>query len=343
MPDRSRRPPGAAARGEAAAVIPLRPPPRLLDQLRATLRTRHYSRRTEEVYVGWIRRFILFHGKRHPREMGAPEIEAFLSDLAAVREVAASTQNQARSALLFLYRTVLGFDPGPLEGVTRARETGRLPVVLSAAEVRRLLDALPDTHRLVATILYGSGLRLLECLRLRVKDVDLDRHQIVVREGKGRRQRSTFLARTLAPGLARHLERVAEQHRRDRSAGRGRVALPGALARKSPRAAGDWPWQWVFPARGHYRDPATGDLRRHHLHETAVQRAIRSAALRAHIPKRVTSHTLRHSFATHLLETGTDIRTIQKLLGHRDLRTTTIYTHVLQQGPYGIPSPADRL
>lgn len=326
----------------AADVIPL-PGPRLLDRVRRALRTRHYSRRTEQAYVAWIRRFIRHHGVRHPDEMGAEEVVEFLSHLAVRGRVSASTQNQALAALLFLYRVVLGRELEPLAGIARARRSRRLPVVMTREEVRLLLDELCGLQRLIAIVLYGSGLRLLECLRLRVQDVDFGRRQLVIREGKGRSDRVTFLPLAAEAGLRAQLERVRELHQRELAAGAGAVELPYAIAHKYPRAAREWRWQWVFPAARRYVVPDSGEVRRHHLHESSVQRAVRAAAQRAGIPKHVTCHTLRHSFATHLLEDGSDIRTVQEVLGHRALRTTMIYTHVVDQGPFGTPSPADRL
>ncbi len=318
--------------------------PRLLDVVRTRLRVRHCSRRTEEAYCGWIRRFVRFHGRRHPRELGSPEVEAFLSHLAVADGVSASTQNQALAALLFLYRRVLEIELADVAHVVRARMPERLPVVLSREEVRALLEHMEGTYRLIATLLYGSGLRLLEALELRVKDLDFARHQLIVRRGKGQKDRATLLARSAEAELKSHLGRVRRLHERDLLRGVGAVALPDALVRKlGESSAKDWSWQWLFPATSHYADRDTGQRRRHHPHESAVQRAVREAALRAGIPKRVTCHALCHSFATHLLEGGADIRTGQELLGHRELRTTMIYTHVLDRGPFGTPSPADRL
>jgi integron integrase len=317
-------------------------PPRLLERVRAAARLRHLSRRTEEAYAGWIRRFILFHGKRHPDAMGAAEVVAFLSDLATRGGVAASTQNQALSALLFLYRAVLGRELEGLDAAVRARRPQHLPVVLSRAEVRALLAELPEPQRLVATLLYGGGLRLLEALHLRVKDVDFERRQLAVREPKGGRDRAVPLPRVAEGALRRQLDAVRRMHAADVGRGVAGVALPGRLAEKYPKGARELAWQWVFPATRIGVDTA-GRLFRHHLHETAVQRAVKEGALRARIPKRVSCHTLRHSFATHLLEDGADIRTVQELLGHRELKTTMIYTHVLEQGPLGVKSPADRL
>jgi integron integrase len=301
------------------------------------------SRRTEDSYVAWIRRFILFHGKRHPDGMGSLEVIAFLSDLAVRRQVSASTQNQALSALLFLYRVVLGRELQGLDGTVRAARPQRLPVVLSRDEVRRVLGELAGVHRLVATLLYGGGLRLLEALRLRVKDLDFDRNQLVLRDPKGGRDRAAPLPRVVEAPLRRHLAQVQELYQADLAQGICGPPLPGGLERKYPNATREWLWQWVFPATRIGTDRATQRRFRHHLHETAVQRAVRAAAARAGISKRVSCHTFRHSFATHLLEDGSDVRTVQELLGHRELRTTMIYTHVLQQGPLGVRSPADRL
>ena len=316
--------------------------PRLLDRVRHAARLRHMSRRTEETYVGWIRRFILFHDKRHPQEMGAAEVVAFLTHLAAERRVGATTQNQALSALLFLYRAIFGRELEGLDAAARAPASRPLPVVLSRDEVRAVLARLPDLHRLVATILYGGGLRLLEALRLRVKDLDPARGQLSVRDGKGDRDRRAPLPARLGDPMEHHLERVGAMHERDRRRGIG-PWIPGALDQKYPNAHLEWSWYWVFPALRTGTDPRTGASFRHHLHETAVQRAVKHAAALAGIPKRVTCHSFRHSFATHLLEDGSDIRTVQQLLGHRDLRTTMIYTHVLERGPLGVTSPVDRL
>ena len=319
------------------------PPPRLLDRVHQAARLRHMSRRTEQAYRDWIRRFILFHGKRHPDEMGAAEVVAFLSDLAVRGDVSASTQNQALSALLFLYRGVLRRELDGLDSAVRARRPTRLPVVLSRDEVRALLAGLTPPHRLVATLLYGGGLRLLEALRLRVKDVDFQRHQICVREPKGGRDRAVPLPQVAEAPLRRHLVAIRRLHEGDLAEGVVGVPLPGRLAAKYPNAPREWAWQWLFPATRPGLDSATGRSFRHHLHETAVQRAVKLGAARARIAKPVSCHTLRHSFATHLLEDGADIRTVQELLGHRELRTTMIYTHVLEQGPLGVRSPADRL
>jgi integron integrase len=318
-------------------------PPKLLDRVRAAIRARHYSRRTEEAYVDWIRRFILFHGKRHPLTMGAPEVSSFLSSLAVRGKVSASTQNQALSALLFLYREVLERDLPWLEDVVRAKRPRRLPCVLTRDEVRAVLDQLEGVPRLMVLLLYGAGLRLLECAHLRVKDVDLGSNQITVRAGKGNKDRITVLPEAAKAELARHLERVRTQHRADIARGAGWVELPDALCRKYPNAGREWAWQWVFPATRWYVDRETGQRRRHHLHESVVQRAVKTAVRGAGIAKPASCHTFRHSFATHLLEDGHDIRTVQELLGHRDVSTTMIYTHVLNRGWGGVKSPADRL
>jgi integron integrase len=312
------------------------PKPRLLDRVRATSRARHFSRRTEKAYVAWIRRYIVFHDKRHPADMGAPEVTRFLSSLAVDGKVAASTQNQALSALLFLYGEVLAVDLPWMDEIVRAKRPQRLPVVLTRDEVRAVLRRLEGTPRLMAFLLYGAGLRLLEYCHLRVQDVNFGTNQIVVRSGKGDKDRVTMLPGVVKPHLARHLQHVREQHRCDLEAGAGWVELPTALARKYPKV-----WQWVFPATRTYVDRLTGERRRHHLHESVLQRAVRQAVWRAGIAKRAGPHTLRHSFATHLLEDGRDIRTVQELLGHRDVSTTQIYTHVLNRGPSGVRSPLD--
>lgn len=315
--------------------------PRLLDRVREAIRARHYSPRTEKTYVFWIRRYVLFHRKRHPSEMGENEVREFLSALATRDKVGASTQNQALSAILFLYRHVLRQEIGWVEGVIRAKRPLRIPVVLTRGEVRAVLAELRGVPWIMASLLYGSGLRLLECARSRVKDVDLSRCEITVRDGKGQKDRITLLPRSVRGPLEAHLKRVRRQHQDDLAQGRGSVELPTALERKYPRAPWEWPWQWVFPASRPYRDGETGRLRRHHLHESVLQRAVREAVLRAGIPKRATCHTLRHSFATHLLEDGYDIRTIQELLGHSDVSTTMVYTHVLNRGGRGVRSPLD--
>jgi integron integrase len=293
-------------------------------------------------YVAWIRRFIRFHG-RHPRELGEREVAAFLNHLVLERGVAPSTQTQALSALLFLYGHVLERPLGRLRELSWARARARVPVVLTREEVERVIGELRGAPRLVAMLLYGSGLRLLECLQLRVKDVDLGRGEIRVRDTKGGRPRVTVLPAVTRPPLERHLAAVRQMHREDRARGGGLVTLPGALGRKYPSAAREWAWQWLFPARREYVDRATGERRRHHLHESVIQRAVKVAVLRSGVAKRATCHTFRHSFATHLLESGYDIRTVQELLGHRDVRTTMVYTHVLNRGARGVRSPADLL
>lgn len=317
--------------------------PRLIPRIRAAVRTRHYSRRTEEAYVGWIKRFILFHGKKHPSALGPDEVNAFLTSLAVDSDVSASTQNQALAAILFLYRQVLQ-DPLPwLNDIVRAQRPVRLPTVMSPDEVRRVLAHLSGTPKLVALLLYGGGLRLLECLQLRVKDVNFARLELYVRDTKGKRDRVTMLPEAAVEPLRAHLDAIRRLHERDRALGFGAVVLPTALARKLPSAATDWVWQWIFPARTRYRDEQTGMERRHHLHETVMQRAMRAAVIASGIEKRVSCHTFRHSFATHLLERGQDIRTVQELLGHRDVATTMIYTHVLKLGAKGVRSPLDSL
>ena len=315
--------------------------PKLLDRLRAEIRVRHYSLRTEQSYVDWVRRFILFHHKRHPAEMGATEIRDFLSYLAVDRGVSASTQNQAKSALLFLYREVLKVELPWLDEVVVAKSAKRLPVVLTQVEVRALLNAMSGTMGLIAGLLYGTGMRLLEGLRLRVKDVEFSRREIIVCEGKGNKDRVTVLPENLILPLKAHLEKVKALHERDLEAGLGEVFLPDALAEKYHNAAKAWGWQFVFPSPARSVDPRTGVERRHHVYETSVQRAVREAARAAGLHKPVTPHVLRHSFATHLLQAGYDIRTVQELLGHKDVSTTMIYTHVLNKGGRGVTSPLD--
>jgi len=336
-----RRPTGGASEG--GGLRGRRGGPRLLDRMRAELAARRASPRTVEAYVGWVRRFVRFHGLRHPRELGAAEITEFLNDLALRREVAASTQNQALGALVFLYRRVLGLAMPELAELVRARKPRRLPVVLTREEVARVLACMRGTEGLVARLLYGAGLRLMEALELRVKDLDFSLGEIRVRDGKGRKDRVTALPEVLATPLAAHLETVRQLHAVDRAAGLGSVWLPTAVARKYPTASHDWGWQWVFPARRRHRDRRDGTERRHHLHETVVQRAMKQAVRESGIAKPASCHTLRHSFATHLLADGYDIRTVQELLGHTRVQTTMIYTHVLNRGGRGIRSPLDAL
>jgi integron integrase len=315
----------------------------LMSQMSAALRSRHYSRRTEQAYCLWVRRFIRFHGVRHPAEMAAPEINAFLTHLAIDEQVSASTQTQALSALLFLYRHVLGREVGQIGDLVRARTPRRLPVVLTQEEVKAVLDALQGDHRLMASLMYGSGLRLMECLRLRVLDLEFARGEVVVRDGKGGKDRVTILPRTLTPALETQLTAARAVHQGDLADGWGRVELPDALARKYPSAPSDWRWQWVFPQQRRWKSRQTGAQGRHHVHASIIQRAMREAVTRAGIVKHASCHKLRHSFATHLLEAGYDIRTIQELLGHEDVRTTMIYTHVLNRGGQGVRSPLDGL
>ena len=303
----------------------------------------HYSPRTTEAYTGWVRRYIAFHGMRHPKDLNRTDIEAFVTYLAVQRNVSASTQNQALSAILFLYRKVLGQSISRMDAPERARRPKRLPVVLSRYEVARVLDCIEGVPALVIGLLYGSGLRLMEGLTLRVKDIDFSRNEILIRNAKGQKDRRTILPESLKSPLQGHLEDVRKLHERDLSRGFGRAPLPDALKVKYPNADRSWPWQWVFPARSRYFDRYDLTERRHHIHETVIQKAMRAAVAVAAIAKPATCHSLRHSFATHLLESGHDIRTVQELLGHRDVRTTMIYCHVLNRGPYGLLSPIDKL
>lgn len=321
---------------------PVAAAPKLLDQVRGKIRLKHYSIRTEQAYVDWIKRFVLHFDKRHPRDLGAAEVEQFLTYLAVHGKVAASTQNQAKSALLFLYKEVLALDMPWLDNVERARAPKRLPVVLTRDEVQAVLTRLGGTHWLIASLLYGTGMRIMEGLRLRVKDVDFKRREILIRDGKGFKDRVTMLPVSLSSTLQTHLARVRELHNTDLEQGFGEVYLPYALARKYPTAPRDWAWQYVFPASKISTDPRSGEVRRHHVQDQAVQRAIKQAVRDAGLTKPATPHTLRHSFATHLLEGGYDIRTVQELLGHSDVATTMIYTHVLNKGGRGVTSPLDR-
>ena len=317
------------------------PPKKLLDQLRDAIRLKHYSLRTEETYVKWARRYILFHDRRHPREMGVPEIEAFLTYLASDLQVSAATHNQALSAILFLYREVLGVDLPESVDKLWVRGNRPIPTVLTREEVRQIIGLMSGTPQLVIKLIYGSGMRLSECLRLRVKDLDFEYRQIIVRKGKGERDRYTLLPHSLIPILQDHLESVRYLHRQDLSEGFGRVYMPPALERKYPDAAREWLWQYVFPAPARSIDPRTNLERRHHLGGSGIQKAVKRAANKSGVTKRVSPHTFRHSFATHLLEDGYDIRTVQELLGHKDVKTTMIYTHVLQRGPMAVKSPLD--
>ena len=326
--------------GSTSAEV--KPAPRLLDEIRRVIRVKHYSRRTEQAYLGWAKRFILANDKRHPRELGGPEVEAFLSDLAVRGNVAAGTQNQALSAILFLYREVLKIDLPWMDGVVRAKRPQRVPTVLSRAEVTTLLALMEGRSGLVASLLYGTGMRLMECLRLRVKDIDVGRSEITIRDGKGGKDRRTMLPRSLVEPMQMEIERARILHSADLAAGFGEVWLPYALARKYVNAARDFSWQYVFPSIRRSVDPRSGLQRRHHFDEAILSRALKRARNAAGIQKLLSAHTLRHSFATHLLEAGYDIRTIQELLGHADVSTTEIYTHVLNRGGRGVRSPLDQ-
>lgn len=317
--------------------------PRLMDQVREVLRYHHYGKRTEEAYVRWIKGFIYFHDKKHPKDMGKADVESYLSHLAVKQNVAASTQNQAFNALLFLYRQVLDLPFADDMAPIRSRKPVRLPVVLSQSEVVSLLACMSDEAGLMARIMYGGGLRLMELLRLRVQDIDFDNGYLNIRAAKGDKDRTTLLPVSVRDDLKRHLQRVRDLFEQDLSEGHANVWLPGALAKKYPNASKSWEWQYIFPSSVLSKDPETEEIRRHHVNESGLQKAIRRAKLKADINKRVTSHTLRHSFATHLLESGTNIRVVQKLLGHADVKTTEIYTHVLQQNLGAVISPLDAL
>lgn len=317
--------------------------PKLLDQIRAAIRVRHYSIRTEKAYVDWCRRYILFHNKRHPGEMGPSEVSEYLTHLAVNRKVAASTQNQALNALVFMYSKVLDLPLGEIGSTVRAKRPETLPVVLSKTEIRSLLAELDGLHWLAACLMYGSGLRLMEAMRLRVKDIDFDRRAIIVRNGKGAKDRVVTLADQLIEPLTAHLQQMKVLHDKDLNEGFGSVYLPNALDRKYPNAPKEWGWQYVFVATKRSTDPRSGDVQRHHYGEQTIQRAVKNAVKRAGIIKPASCHTLRHSFATHLLESGADIRTVQEQLGHKDLRTTQIYTHVLNRGGNAVRSPLNDL
>lgn len=316
-------------------------PKKLLDQVREQIRIKHYSIRTEDTYVSWIKRYIYFHKKRHPKDLGKPDIEAFLSHLALERRVAAATQNQAFNALLFLYRNVLKKEIGDNIDAVRAKTPKKLPTVMTKDETMKTINALAGVHQLMAKLLYGCGLRLMECVRLRVKDIDFKRFQIVVREGKGNKDRVTMLPESIVPALEDHLLYVKQLFERDVKNGFGRVYLPNALQKKYPNANRQWGWQYVFPAKSLSVDPRSRLKRRHHMHETSLQKAVKKAASLSGISKSISCHTFRHSFATHLLEDGYDIRTVQELLGHKSLNTTMIYTHVLNKGIKAVRSPLD--
>jgi len=318
------------------------PKPRLLEQVRERIRLKHYSIRTEQSYMGWIRRFILFHDKRHPSLMGATQVTQFLTHLAVAAGVAPSTQNQAKAALLFLYKEVLEAELPWMDEIVTAKSSQRLPVVLTKDEVQRLLKSTSGTNGLILRLLYGTGMRIMECLRLRVKDVEFTRGEIIIREGKGAKDRVTMLPQTLVTPLREHLCRVQLLHQQDLAEGFGETWLPYALARKYPNANKEWSWQYVFPSKQRSTDPRSGIIRRHHADEKAVQRAMKQATRDTFINKPATPHTLRHSFATHLLQAGYDIRTVQELLGHKDVSTTMIYTHVLNRGGHGVVSPLDQ-
>lgn len=319
------------------------PPKKLLDQVRDLLRAKHYSLRTEKTYIFWIKRYIFFHSKRHPRDVGPAGIKIFLTHLATEKNVAASTQNQAFNALLFLYKEILKIAPGMLVDIPRAKGIGRIPTVLTRQEVQRLLSAMSGNARLIGSLLYGSGMRVMEGLRLRVKDLDFDRGVVTIKDGKGGKDRVTMLPQAVRMELGEHLKRVKLLHEADLRNGYGQVYLPHALQTKYPNLERNWGWQYVFPAASLSKDPRTGQLGRHHLHESVVQKALKKAVTLTQINKHVGPHTLRHSFATHLLESGSDIRTVQELLGHKHVQTTMIYTHVLNRPGVSVKSPLDRL
>lgn len=342
----SRKVPAAPVRPDAQslpAVLPCRSARPLRVRFMEALDARHYSGRTREAYLRWFDRFALYHKGRTPASMTGKDINSFVTDLAVRGEVSSSTQNQALAAVLFLYRSVLGIDIDDIGDVIRAKKPGHLPVVLSRDEVRTILSLLREDRRLIVHVLYGTGLRIAECLSLRVQDIDFERNEILVRNGKGAKDRITMLPRTLSAPLRSHLQHVRSIHEADLKSGWGKVQIPGALVRKYPNATTDWCWQWVFPQERRWKDPVTGDEGRYHADESVIQRVVHEAVIRAGITKRVSCHTFRHSFATHLLESGYDIRTVQELLGHSDVKTTMIYTHVLNRGPSGVKSPLDVL
>ena len=316
---------------------------KLLDQVRNVIRKKHYSIRTEQAYVDWAKRYILFHKKHHPKDMGEKEISQFISHLATDRRVASSTQNQALNAIVFLYKRVLNIELGDFGHMERAKKPEKLPTVMARKEVNQFLSSMSGVNQLMAKLLYGCGLRLMECVRLRVKDIDFEQNHIVVRDGKGMKDRSTMLPEQLKPLLIEHLEGVKIMHKQDLENRLGEVYLPFALERKYPNAAKEWGWQYVFPSEKISKDPRSGKMRRHHVSESALQRAVQKAARKADLTKHVSPHTFRHSFATHLLEGGYDIRTVQELLGHKDVSTTMIYTHVINKGGMGVQSPLDTL
>lgn len=316
--------------------------PKLLEKMQNTLRRKHYAYRTEKTYLDWARRYILFHNKRHPQEMGVPEIESYLTYLAVERSVSASTQNQALAGIIFLYTQVLKIEIDPKEiNASRAKRSQKLPVVLSKEEAHKIINLMVGTHKLMTQILYGGGLRLMEAIRLRTKDIDFANQQIIVRSGKGDQDRVTMLPEKIIEPLQSHLFRVKEEHKLHIKNGYGSVYLPNALAIKYPNAKQEWQWQWIFPSKSLSKDPRSGEIRRHHLSPSSLQRVIRKAAKLSDINKRISPHTFRHSFATHLLEAGYDIRTVQELLGHKDVKTTMIYTHVLNRGGMAVRSPLD--
>ena len=319
-----------------------KPPKRLLDQTRDILRLKHYSIRTEQSYLSWIKRYIIFHDKRHPKDMSKKEIESFLTHLAVNSKVAASTQNQAFNALLFLYRDVLKVDMDFEINAIRAKRSVRLPVVMTKDETLKVIAFLTGMNKLIAKLLYGSGLRLMECLRLRIKDIDFDMSQVIVRDGKGAKDRVTILPENVKSEIKTHLEKVKAIHKDDLSRGYGRVYLPYALKKKYPNANREWIWQYVFPSKSLSKDPRSREISRHHIHESSIQKAVRKSVKLAGTNKPASCHTFRHSFATHLLENGYDIRTVQELLGHKDVSTTMIYTHVLNKGGRAVVSPLDK-